>query len=218
MYPKQIPKITKVRSKNILFAALISFTVMCLLISMAKKSEAFDLTDLIDIGSAYMAHLYMHEMGHHVVANEVGAEGNKIGFMVQKDGQLYPGLATYTNIPAESKLSYAVGGEKMAGITFEYALMSYREKPTTFNKALMFFSTVDFVAYTFMANYINPDDPYYDPNLIRKETGCSKELLMGIVLTKALANSYRIYNEDARLIPEIRTDHNSAAFVLNYRF
>jgi hypothetical protein len=74
------------------------------------------------------------------------------------------------------------------------------------------------VAYTFLANYINPDDPYYDPNIIRNETGCSKELLMGMVLTKALVNGYRVYNAEARLIPEIRTDYHSAAFVLNYHF
>lgn len=218
MNPKKNKRAAQKRNKGLLIATLTFLALVCMLISTAEKAAAFDFTDIIDIGSAYMTHLYMHEMGHHVIANEVGAVGNKIGFLQQKGGEFYLGLSTYDNLPRESKLAYAVGGDKMAQITFEYGLMSYREKPTTFNKALMFFSTVDFVAYTFLANYINPDDPYYDPNLIRNETGCSKELLMGMVLTKALVNGYRVYNADARLIPEIRTDYHSAAFVLNYHF
>ena len=106
----------------------------------------------------------------------------------------------------------------MAGLTFEYGLASYRERPTTFNKALIFFTTVDFIGYTLLSNYVHSGDNMYDPNLIRAETGMSKELLLGMVATKALVNSYRFFSGSDRITPEIRTDTQSAAFVLNYHF
>jgi hypothetical protein len=178
----------------------------------------WELNDAVEIGMAYMTHLYLHELGHQVVADEVGAENHQIQFLKQDKGQYYLGLSTYDQIPEKSKLPYAVGGDRMAGITFEYALASYREKPTTFNKSLIFFTTVDFVGYTLLSNYVNSGDNMYDPNLIREETGINKELLLGMVLTKALVNSYRFVSGDDRLTPEIRTDGHSAAFVLNYHF
>lgn len=88
-------------------------------------------------------------------------------------------------MPAKSLLPYAVGGERMASYTFEYSLQSYRNNPTTDNKALMlFFSCVNFLGYTVMGNYLNPENNMYDPNIIREEAGCSKEMLLGLFLTK----------------------------------
>lgn len=181
-------------------------------------AHGFDWTDLLDIGSAYATHLTLHELGHQIVADEVGAEDHKLSFMAQKNGQFYLGLSTYQSIPKESVLPYAVGGERMASLTFEYGLETYRENPTTFNKALMFFSTVDFLGYTLLANYVNPNDSMYDPTLIREQTGASKELILGLVLTKSLVNAYRVVNPECRWMPVIETDLTSARFMLSYRF
>jgi hypothetical protein len=115
-------------------------------------------------------------------------------------------------------LPYAVGGERMAGYTFEYALESYRREPTTYNKALMFFGCADFLAYTLLANYVHPDNDMYDPNLIRAETGLSKEALVSLVAIKTLMNTYRVFNENASFTPMIRVDKVSAAFMISFEF
>jgi len=141
-----------------------------------------------------------------------------MSFFTWKGGNFYPGLSTYKNIPQESKLPYTVGGERMAGFTFEYALQSYHRKPTTYNKALMFFSCADFLAYTLLANYVNPENDMYDPNLIRQETGLSKEVLLGLVITKSFLNAYRVTNPNARVIPVIMLDKERTALILRIPF
>jgi hypothetical protein len=196
------------------------FILLLILLMAGPKNQAraWEFGDLVDIGMAYMTHLYLHELGHQVVADKVEADNHQIQFLKQENGQYYLGLSTYDEIPEKSKLAYAVGGDRMAGLTFEYGLASYRERPTTFNKALIFFTTVDFVGYTLLSNYVHSGDNMYDPNLIRNETGISKEMPLGMVATKALVNGYRFISGSDRLTPEIRSDTHSAAFVLNYHF
>jgi hypothetical protein len=179
---------------------------------------AFDFKHAASIGAAYTTHLFFHEMGHQVVAEDVGADSPQMSFFTRKNSRFYPGLSTYQSIPKESRLPYAVGGERMAGYTFEYALQSHHRKPTTYNKALMFFSCVDFFTYTLLANYVHPENDMYDPNLIREETGLSKELLLSLVMAKSLMNTYRVFNEDATFTPMIWVDKNSAALLLRFRF
>jgi len=179
---------------------------------------ALDFKDATAISAAYMTHLFLHEVGHQVVAEEVGADSPKISFFTRKNGRFYPGLSTYQSIPKESKLPYAVGGERMGGYTFEYALKSYHRKPTTFNKALMFFGCADFLAYTLLANYVHPENGMYDPNLIRAESGLNKEALLSLVIAKSLANTYRVFNKDANFTPMIVVDKTSAAFVIRFTF
>jgi hypothetical protein len=188
------------------------------LVASAQNARAFDGNDPAAIGAAYTTHIVLHEMGHQVVAEDVGATSPKMKFFAERSGTIYPGLSSCKKIPEESRLPYAVGGERMAGFTFEYAPQSYRRRPTTYKKALMFFSCTDFLIYTFLANYVNPDDGMYDPNLIREETGCSKELLLSLVMAKSLLNTYRVMNPDARLAPMIWVDKHSAAFVLRLSF
>ena len=193
--------------------------MVCLFfVPQAERAYAFDFEDAAAIGAAYTTHLFMHEMGHQVVAEEAGADSPQMSFFTWKGGNFYPGLSTCKNIPQESKLSYAVGGERMAGFTFEYALQSYRREPTTYNKALMFFSCADFLAYTLLANYVNPENDMYDPNLIRQETGLSKEVLLSLVMAKSFLNAYRVMNPDARVIPMIWVDKESAALMLRIPF
>ena len=182
------------------------------------RACAFDFTDFGAIGAAYMTHLSLHEIGHQVVAEEVGADSPKMSFFIKKDGRLYPGLSTYKNIPNESKLPYAAGGDRMAGFTFEYALESYHRYPTTYNKALMFFSCADFFLYTLLANYVRPENDMYDPNLIRQETGLNKRALLSLVTAKTLLNTYRVFNKSATVTPMIVVDRKGASLVFCFRF
>jgi len=193
--------------------------LVCLfLMGNAQTACAFGFRDVASIGAAYMTHLSLHELGHQVVAEEVGADTPQISFFTRRNGRFYPGLSTYKNIPEQSKLPYAVGGDRMAGVTFDYALQSYRYQRTTFNKALLFFSCADFFVYTLLGNYVHPENDLYDPNLIREETGLSKGALLSIVAVKSLLNAYRVVNEDARFFPMIAVDHNSAAFLIGFQF
>ena len=194
------------------------FGLCVLFMLLPPGALALDSKDVVSIGAAYTTHLFFHEMGHQVVAEEVGADSPKISFFTRKNGKLYPGLSTYKNIPRESKLPYAVGGDRMTGFTFEYALQSYHRNPSTYNKALMFFSCADFFAYTLLANYVHPDNDMYDPNLIREETGLSKELLLSLVMAKSLMNTYRVFNKNANFTPIIRVDKDSAAFMIRFSF
>ena len=194
------------------------FALCVLFMLLPPGALALDSKDVVSIGAAYTTHLFFHEMGHQVVAEDVGADSPKMHFFAVKDGKLYPGLSTYKNIPKESKLPYAVGGDRMAGYTFEYALQSYHRNPSTYNKALMFFSCADFFAYTLLANYVHPENDMYDPNLIREETGLSKELLLSLVMAKSLMNTYRVFNENANFTPIIRVDKDSAALLLRFSF
>ncbi|HUT71913.1 MAG TPA: hypothetical protein VMW89_14685 [Desulfatiglandales bacterium] len=184
----------------------------------AQTAFGFGLRDIGAISGAYITHLGLHELGHQVVAEEVGAESPEMNFFTRRNGRFYPGLSTYKDIPEQSKLPYAVGGERMAGFTFDYALDSYRYQPTTFNKALLFFSCADFFIYTLLGNYVHPENDLYDPNLIREETGLSKGALLSIVAVKSLLNAYRIVNEDARFFPMIAVDNKTAAFLIGFEF
>ena len=194
------------------------FGLCVLFMLLPPGALALDSKDVASIGAAYTTHLFFHEMGHQVVAEEVGADSPKISFFTRKNGRFYPGLSTYKNIPRESKLPYAVGGDRMTGYTFEYALQSYHRNPSTYNKALLFFSCADFFAYTLLANYVHPENDMYDPNLIREETGLSKELLLSLVMAKSLMNTYRVFNENANFTPIIRVDKDSATFVVRFEF
>lgn len=184
----------------------------------AQTAFGFGLRDIGAISGAYITHLGLHELGHQVVAEEVGAESPEMNFFTRRNGRFYPGLSTYKDIPEQSKLPYAVGGERMAGFTFDYALDSYRYQPTTFNKALLFFSCADFFIYTLLGNYVHPENDLYDPNLIREETGLSKGALLSIVAVKSLLNAYRIVNEDTRFFPIIAVDNKTAAFLIGFKF
>lgn len=175
-------------------------------------------SDTAAIGAAFMTHIFLHEVGHQVVAEESGADSPQMHFMSRKNGKFYPGRSTVKSISPKSRLSYAAAGEAMAGHTFEYALHSYHQKPTTYNKALMFFSCTDFLWYTLLANYVHPENDKYDPTMIREEIGLSKEALLGVVLTKSLLNAYRVYNEDAKFMPMVTLDTRSVGLMVRYEF
>lgn len=204
----------KIQFRYIL-AVMIALGVFC---TPSRQTLAADFNDFIEIGAAFMTNLAMHELGHQIVADEVGAENHRIKFFAKDEGQFYFGLSSYDSIPDRSRLPYAAAGERMSLYTFEYGLQSYRNRPSTYNKALLFFSTFDFLAYTLVANYLEPDNEKYDPNGIRKETGCSKELLLGVALTKTLINAYRYSHKDANIMPMIETSKNGVLFLVGFKF
>lgn len=208
----------RIHSKLIVLGFLSMFPITC----NVGMASAFDFVeaakDTFFIGAAYTTHLFFHEAGHQIVADDVGAKDHRMNFFTTKNGKFYPGLSTYQSIPEKSKLPYSLGGERMAGYTFEYALDSYRRKPTTYNKALMFFSSMDFLFYTALANYVESDNDMYDPNIIREETGVSKGTLIGMVALKSLLNVYRIMDKDADFIPRIEVDKDSAYFMIGFHF
>jgi len=82
----------------------------------------------------------------------------------------------------------------------------------------MFLSCADFFAYTLLANYVHPENEMYDPNLIREETGLSKEALLSVVMAKSFMNTYRVFNENANFTPMIAVDKTSAAFIIRFSF
>jgi hypothetical protein len=201
------------------YITIVMGLLVCLfLMDNGQTACAFGFSDVASIGAAYMTHLSLHELGHQVVAEDVSADSPRMHFFTRRNGRFYPGLSTYKNIPEESKLPYAAGGDRMAGFTFEYALESYHNQPTTFNKALLFFSCADFFVYTLLGNYVHPENDMYDTNLIREETGLSKGALLSIVAVKSFLNAYRVVNEDARLFPMIAVDNKSAAFLIGFEF
>jgi hypothetical protein len=178
----------------------------------------FKFFELVEVGTAYLTHLTIHELGHQMVADEVGVTNHKISFFTEKKGNFYLGLSTFDSIPKESRLPYAMGGERLNSISFEYNLKAHQYAPTTFTKAMMFLDTFSFLGYTLLANYVNPDIPGWDPNLIRHETGMSKELLLSFVLTKTIFNSWRIFHPETRWSPVLDSDATSIRFQLRYRF
>lgn len=201
--------------RKILFCGLFLLIVGILPV---RPAWGFSFYDLVEISSAYLTHLSIHELGHQLVADEVGVTNHKITFFTEKKGDFYLGLSTYDSIPRESRLPYAMGGERLNAASFEYNLAAYQYDQSTFTKAMLFFDTVSFLSYTLLANYVNDDNRGYDPTLIRTEIGMSKEMLLSFVLTKTALNTWRIFNPETRWAPLLESDHDSVRFQLRYRF
>jgi hypothetical protein len=212
--------INKIMGKIRLITTTAAFLAFLFVIPNPQIASALDPMDPVAIGLAYTTHIFFHELGHQVVADEVGLDSHQMDFFTRSNGKFYMGLSTYQDqsLPDESKLPYAVGGEWMSSFVFEYAFQSYRQEPTAFNKALMLFSGANFLGYTLMANYISPDNDMYAPNIIREETGCSKEMLLSIVAAKTLLNAYRVMNQEANFAPAIWVDKKSAGIGIHFTF
>jgi hypothetical protein len=194
------------------------FIVISFGIAPIRMAYGFDFSDLLEISSAYITHLTLHELGHQLVADEVGVTNHNISFFTQKKGSFYFGVSTYDSIPQESRLPYAMGGERINSLTFEYNLRTNHHNPTTFTKAMLFFDSVNFLGYTLIANYVITDNHGYDPTLIRLETGMSKEMLLSLVLTKTILNTWRIYHPETRWSPILDSDSDSIWLQLRYEF
>jgi len=167
--------------------------------------------DLIQIGAAFLTNLAVHEFGHEVVAKQVGAQGSRINFFEKSGGDFFLGTSSVEQIDERSVLSYAMGGEFFADLTFEHALRDYRTSPNTYNKSLLVTSGADFLWYCLYAFYISGDNPSYDPITISRETGMSRDTLFSVALAKTLINAYRVYSGNDLIVPYFKVDKYSTS-------
>jgi hypothetical protein len=176
------------------------------------------LSEIAQVGAAFLTNLVVHEVGHAIVAEHVGAEGNRLNFFNKEGDTFFLGTSTVKRIDKRSKLSYTMGGEFAADLTFEHALKSYRKNPTVYNRSLVFFSGIDFLWYCFYAFYLTEGNSHFDPVTISEETGISKDALFSIALAKTLINAYRYYSGEDRVIPYFIVDRYSASLNIGIPF
>lgn len=191
------------------------FTAAALDMEFSSVIAGIAQNEVSPVGMAFLTNVVLHEIGHTVVADHVGAEGSSIEFFKSHNGQFFLGRSSVDRIDGRSKLPYGMGGAFAADLTFEYALQSYRKAPSLYNKSLLFFSGVDFLQYCIYAYYITDGHPSYDPVTISKTTGISKDVIFSAVLAKTAINAYRVYSGQDKVIPYFTVDKYSA--VLNLR-
>lgn len=188
-------------------------------IGAPRVVQAANLGDLVQVGAAFITHMAVHESGHYILAHMGGAEDVDLNFLTQKGGNLYLGLSTAKGLDKESSLPYKMAGEAAASYLFEVALGSYRTRPSTFNRSLLFFSASDFLWYSIYAFYIDRSrNPNYDPVGISQETGLSHEAVLGIAVFQTALNTYRIYSSNDSMTPYFALDQRWAEFGLQLRF
>ncbi|HEX9757754.1 MAG TPA: hypothetical protein VGB26_08120 [Nitrospiria bacterium] len=182
-------------------------------------ASGFEVSQLAQIGMAFLTNMAIHESGHFIMADSLGAEGNQLKFFTQQKGSFFLGLSTYNEMEEEGKLPYHLAGEFAVSQTFEYSLTRYRNNPTTYHNALLFFSATDFVFYSLYAFYLSPvQDDHYDPVSISKDTGLSQEIIFSVALTQALLNGLRVFSGEDRLVPYFTIDQKFASFNIQVHF
>ena len=169
---------------------------------------------LADVGAAFATNVVLHELGHDIVADHVGAMGSSLDFLTSKDGQFFMASSSVDTIDSDKKLSYHMGGEWAADMTFEYALESYRNDPNLYNKSLMFFSGTDLLWYSIYAFYLSDGHEELDPIAITKTANISEETLISVAIAKTVINAYRVYSGSDRVIPYFSVDDD--AVTLNF--
>jgi hypothetical protein len=173
---------------------------------------------VLQIGMAFITTLALHELGHVVVADYVGATGIRLNFLKKRNGNFFLGSTTVEQIDNKSLLPLSMGGAVASDLTFEHALQNYRKKPTLYNKSLLFFSAADFLWYSAYAFYLSDGHPHFDPISISSRTGISKDLIFSIALAKTIVNTYRVYTSQDRVIPYFTVDKNSAILNISMAF
>jgi hypothetical protein len=169
------------------------------------------INEIVQVGAAFLTNLAFHELGHAAVADYAGASGNKLNFFAKDGDKFFLGTSHVDDIDNRSKLSYTMGGEFFADITFEHALRSYRKDPSIYKQSLLFFSGTDFLWYCLYAFYLTEEHSSHDPVAISKQTGISRDALFSVALAKTLANAYRVYSGEDRIVPYFTVDRYSAS-------
>jgi len=172
-------------------------------------------TGVISVGAAFATNVFLHELGHAIIADYVEAEGSKLRFLQSKNGQFFLASSTVEAIDERSRLPYNMGGEWAADKTFEYALKRYREGPSLYNKSLLFFSGTDLLWYSLYAFYLSHGHNELDPIAITTYNDISRETVLLVALSKTILNAYRIYSGNDRVIPSFTVDKESV--VVNLR-
>lgn len=168
-----------------------------------------------DVGAALATQVVLHELGHDIVADRVGATGSRLNFLTSKNGQFFMASSTVQSIEDRSRLPYNMGGEWAADLTFEYALESYRSNPSIYNKSLMFFSGTDMLWYSLYAFYLSDKHEELDPIAVTKYNNISQEAVLSVALAKTVINAYRIYSGNDKIIPHFTVERESVT--LNFK-
>lgn len=185
----------------------------------AEAGNGSSLVAPLEVGLAFVTNLAVHEFGHVLVAEGVGADKATFKFFGEEDGSFFLGLSTATGVPDESVLPYRLGGEIAASYTFELALQSFRRTPTTYNRALLFFSGTDFFWYTLYAFYLAPrEDERYDPVGIRESTGFSRGAILAAATAQLATNAWRIVSGTDAVAPSFSYDRQEAVLNFTFRF
>lgn len=180
--------------------------------AMARPSRA------AQAGAALMTGLFVHELGHTVVADTYGAESAGMSFLASRDGEFHLGLSTVSGLDTDSTLPYYAGGAVASDITFEYALASYRREPTTFNKSLMLYSGLELLRYTLYSFYLSEGSSTHDTTAVVERTGLSEGALLSVALAKTAINAYRVWSGHDAVVPYFNVDRHSATFNLAMYF
>lgn len=200
---------------KVLITALMVLTLMA--VQPAHASD-IKVENLLHVGTAFITNLTAHEYGHAIVGNSVGAEGISVTFFSKEKNNLFLGYTSMRRIDEKAYPSFALGGEIGANMSFEFALQRFRRQPTTYNRALLFFSGTDFLWYSLYTFYVNKDNPDADPNILHKELGISKDAILGVAMTQSLLNGYRVISGEDRLIPYFTFDQTTIAFHIKVPF
>jgi hypothetical protein len=191
---------------------------LMIILCVPRVGYALGFLDVFQVGAAFITHTFVHESGHYIVARMAGAKEVQLNFFTQKNGNLYLGLSTAIGLDHASSLSYKAAGEAAGSYLFDVALESYRIHPTTYNRALLFFSNTDFLSYTIYAFYINKSrNPSYDPVGIAKETGLSHEAILGLAFIQTALNAYRVYSGSDDIMPYFDLDSTWVEFGIRFR-
>lgn len=185
----------------------------------AAAQDATWLTGPAEVGLAFLTNIAIHESGHVLIAEGVGADKATLKFFGEDNGVYFLGLSTATGVPDDSLMTYRLGGEIASSYTFELALRSFRQRPTVYNSALMFFSGTDFFWYTVFVFYIAPyEDPRYDPAGLRESTGFSRGAIVAAAATQLAANAWRVFSGTDVVTPSFTYDRRSASLNLTVQF
>lgn len=167
----------------------------------------------------------VHELGHYVVANQVGTGKNKIYFLKKdKDGSFFLGLNLVSKIDERDRLQHTMAGIAASDYLFELTLDSYRRNPLSrsrwYKKGVMFCSGSDLLKYSLFTYTMNMENKYYDPVGIAEQTGLSKEWIIGIGAAQAFLNLIRIKSGRDALIPHFVVDvqGRKVAFKITKKF
>lgn len=174
--------------------------------------------EILQIGRAFFTNLTVHEYGHAIVGSSVGADGLSVTFFSKEKNNLFLGYTSMKRIDDRSYPSFALGGEIGSSMSFEFALQSYRMQPSTYNKALMFFSGTDFLWYSLYTFYVNKGNPESDPNILHRETGISNDAIFAAALSQAVINGYRVLSGRDSIVPYFTYDRNSIGFHIKMPF
>lgn len=186
---------------------------------VVSPSWASGIADFFQAGGAYLTHIVAHEAGHNAMANMAGGQNVQMNFFQQKNGSFFAGVSSVEEIDRESVLPFRAAGLVASNYTFDVALSGYRAQPSTYNKALLFFSGTDFLWYSVWSFYIKgSNDPGYDPVGISQETGLSAETIVSVALFQTALNAFRIYSGDDSYVPYIAVNRTRMDIGVRVRF